>query len=60
MASSDSSFDPSPRREHEPDFLSPIASARFFCREVLPNVAHARAQIERSAMDLMDVPVEAF
>jgi alkylation response protein AidB-like acyl-CoA dehydrogenase len=37
-----------------------VASARFFCREVLPNVAHARAHVERSAMDIMDVAVEAF
>ncbi len=37
-----------------------VASARFFCREVLPNVAYARGHIERSAMDIMDLPVEVF
>ena len=37
-----------------------VASARFFCREVLPNVTYARGHIERSAMDIMDLPVEAF
>ena len=37
-----------------------VASARFFCREVLPNVSHARTFVERSAMDLMDLPVDVF
>jgi alkylation response protein AidB-like acyl-CoA dehydrogenase len=37
-----------------------VASARFFCREVLPNVTHARTFVERSAMDLMDLPVDVF
>ncbi len=37
-----------------------VASARFFCREVLPNVSHARAMVERGTMDVMALPVEAF
>lgn len=37
-----------------------VASARWFAREVLPNVSHARAMIERSSVDVMDLDDRAF
>jgi hypothetical protein len=37
-----------------------VASARFFCAEVLPGLAHAREMVERSDLALMRVPEEAF
>jgi hypothetical protein len=37
-----------------------IASARFYCREVLPGLALARELVENSRLDLMEVPEEAF
>ena len=37
-----------------------VASARFFCRNVLPNTAVARRVVEASSLDLMDLPDEAF
>jgi alkylation response protein AidB-like acyl-CoA dehydrogenase len=37
-----------------------IASARFFCREVLPGLTLSRKLIEQSRLDLMSVPEEAF
>ncbi|HLM74444.1 MAG TPA: acyl-CoA dehydrogenase [Polyangiaceae bacterium] len=37
-----------------------IASARFFCREVLPGLTLSRKLIENSRLDLMSVPEEAF
>ncbi len=37
-----------------------IASARFFCSEVLPGLALARKLVEQSRLDLMSVPEEAF
>ncbi|MDC0711337.1 acyl-CoA dehydrogenase [Stigmatella sp. ncwal1] len=36
------------------------ASARWFCREVLPGLAHAARMVEQSTLDLMDVPEESF
>jgi hypothetical protein len=35
-----------------------VASARFFCREVLPTLA--RKMVEASRLDLMEVPDDAF
>jgi alkylation response protein AidB-like acyl-CoA dehydrogenase len=37
-----------------------VASARFFVREVLPNVALAMKHVQNSTLQLMDVPEEAF
>ena len=37
-----------------------VASARWWARNVLPGVGHTRSLIERSALDLMDLPDEAF
>ncbi|MBX5483371.1 MAG: acyl-CoA dehydrogenase [Myxococcaceae bacterium] len=37
-----------------------IAAARFFCREVLPNVTLARKLVEASSLELMELPEEAF
>lgn len=37
-----------------------IASARFFCQNALPNLALSRALIEKSTLDLLDLPEEAF
>ena len=37
-----------------------IASARFFCAEILPNVATARRIVEGSDLGLMELPDEAF
>ncbi|MBN1205274.1 MAG: acyl-CoA dehydrogenase [Myxococcaceae bacterium] len=36
------------------------ASARWFCREVLPGIGHAARMVEQSALDLMEVPDESF
>ncbi|MEZ4395090.1 MAG: acyl-CoA dehydrogenase [Polyangiales bacterium] len=37
-----------------------VMSARWFAREVLPNVSHARALVERSSIDLMDLSDASF
>ncbi len=37
-----------------------IASARFFCREVLPNLGASRKAIEAGALDLMELDEAAF
>ena len=37
-----------------------VASARWFCHEVLPGLTLARKLVENSRLDLMDVPEEAF
>jgi alkylation response protein AidB-like acyl-CoA dehydrogenase len=37
-----------------------VASARFYCREVLPEVALARGLVERSDLTAMEVPEESF
>jgi hypothetical protein len=37
-----------------------IASTRFFCHEVLPGIALTRRRIEKSRLDLMSLPEEAF
>jgi len=37
-----------------------IASARFFCHEVLPGLTLTRKMVENSRLDLMDVTEESF
>ncbi|HEU4405213.1 MAG TPA: acyl-CoA dehydrogenase [Polyangiaceae bacterium] len=37
-----------------------VASARYFCKNVLPGLALARELVEASDLDLMELPVEAF
>ncbi|HLU45886.1 MAG TPA: acyl-CoA dehydrogenase, partial [Natronosporangium sp.] len=37
-----------------------VAAARFFAREVLPRLASDRVIIERTSLDVMDLPEEAF
>lgn len=46
--------------EDGPFYDGKIASARFFCHEVLPSLAMTRQYVERSRLDLMDVAEEAF
>ena len=41
-------------------YTGKLASARWFCREVLPQVAHAARMVEQSVLDVMEVPEEAF
>ncbi len=41
-------------------YAGKLASARWFCREVLPGISHAARMVEHSALDLMEVPEEAF
>jgi hypothetical protein len=41
-------------------YAGKLASARWYCREVLPGVSHAARMVEQSALDLMEVPEEAF
>jgi hypothetical protein len=41
-------------------YVGKLASARWFCREVLPGLAHAARMVERGTLDLMEVPEEAF
>ena len=37
-----------------------VASAKFFCAEVLPSLALARTLVERSTLEVMALPDEAF
>jgi hypothetical protein len=37
-----------------------VASAQWFCREVLPGLAHTRRMIEASRLDLTQLPESAF
>ena len=37
-----------------------LASARFYCKEVLPNIALHKKVIESSDLSLMDVPEAVF
>ncbi|RKH48355.1 acyl-CoA dehydrogenase [Corallococcus llansteffanensis] len=37
-----------------------VASARWYCHEVLPGIAHAARMVENGNLDLMDVPEESF
>jgi alkylation response protein AidB-like acyl-CoA dehydrogenase len=41
-------------------YAGKLASARWFCREVLPILSHNARMVEQSSLDLMDVPEEAF
>jgi hypothetical protein len=41
-------------------YVGKLASARWFCREVLPGLAHAARMVEHGTLDLMEVPEEAF
>jgi Acetyl-CoA dehydrogenase C-terminal like len=41
-------------------YAGKLASARWFCHEVLPGLAHAARMVEQSTLDLMEVPEEAF
>lgn len=41
-------------------YAGKLASARWFCKEVLPNIAHNARMVEQSSLDLMEVPDEAF
>ncbi|MCI0570625.1 MAG: acyl-CoA dehydrogenase [Myxococcaceae bacterium] len=50
-------------RAHAADkafYAGKLASARFFCREVLPGLAHAARMVEASSLELMDVPEDSF
>jgi alkylation response protein AidB-like acyl-CoA dehydrogenase len=49
------------RRPEEASFYAgKVASARFFCKNVLPNVGLTRRLVEESTLELMDLPDEAF
>jgi hypothetical protein len=37
-----------------------LAVARFYAREILPGIAHARQLIEQGTLELMELPDEAF
>ena len=50
---------PLPFRE-APFYEGKIAAARYFCREVLPNVTLARKLVEKSSIELMDLSEEVF
>jgi alkylation response protein AidB-like acyl-CoA dehydrogenase len=41
-------------------YAGKVESARWFAREVLPNISHARAMIERSSVALMDIDDRSF
>jgi alkylation response protein AidB-like acyl-CoA dehydrogenase len=41
-------------------YAGKLASARWFCREVLPGISHAARMVEQSTLDLMEVPEESF
>ncbi|KFE68088.1 acyl-CoA dehydrogenase [Hyalangium minutum] len=41
-------------------YAGKLASARWFCKEVLPNIAHHARMVEQGSLDLMEVPDEAF
>jgi len=43
-----------------PFYEGKIVSARFFCREVLPNVALAMSHVQKSSLLAMEVPEDAF
>jgi alkylation response protein AidB-like acyl-CoA dehydrogenase len=52
------------RRSEQPEdrafYDGKIASARFYCRNVLPALALTRQFVETSDLDLLELPVEAF
>ena len=41
-------------------YAGKLASARFFCKEVLPQLSHARRMVEASTLDVMEIPEEVF
>jgi alkylation response protein AidB-like acyl-CoA dehydrogenase len=41
-------------------YAGKLASARWYCHEVLPGLAHAARMVEQGTLDLMDVPEESF
>jgi hypothetical protein len=48
------------RPEEASFYAGKVASARFFCKNVLPNVGLTRRLVEEGTLELMDVPDEAF
>jgi hypothetical protein len=50
-------------RTHPADrafYLGKLASARFFCREVLPGIGHAARLVKAGTLELMELPEDAF
>ena len=41
-------------------YAGKIASARFFCAEVLPNIGLAMAHVQKSSLAIMELPEESF
>ncbi|ATB30403.1 acyl-CoA dehydrogenase C-terminal domain-containing protein [Melittangium boletus] len=41
-------------------YASNVASARWFCHEVLPGLEHAARMVERGDLKLMNLPDESF
>ncbi|MFP2925455.1 acyl-CoA dehydrogenase [Pyxidicoccus sp. 3LG] len=41
-------------------YAGKLASARWYCHEVLPGLAHAARMVEQGNLDLMEVPEESF
>ncbi|MCP3098352.1 acyl-CoA dehydrogenase [Myxococcus sp. K15C18031901] len=41
-------------------YVGKLASARWYCAEVLPGLAHAARMVEQGTLDLMDVPEESY
>ena len=41
-------------------YAGKVASARWFCHEVIPGLAHAARMVERSDLELMNLPDESF
>ena len=41
-------------------YVGKLASARWYCHEVLPGLAHAARMVEQGTLDLMEVPEESF
>ncbi|HSP80975.1 MAG TPA: acyl-CoA dehydrogenase [Myxococcaceae bacterium] len=41
-------------------YAGKLASARWYCHEVLPGLAHAAHMVEQGSLELMEVPEEAF
>ena len=47
-------------RRDQAFYAGKVASARWYCAEVLPGLTGVRKQVERSSLALMDLPDEAF
>ncbi|GEN07648.1 hypothetical protein SAMN05443572_101337 [Myxococcus fulvus] len=41
-------------------YVGKLASARWYCAEVLPGLAHAARMVESGTLDLMEVPEESY